>query len=92
MFDNDDKDMAATLSQMQREALHRCRFNQIEAAERMKQWVRQDARFNSYDADRLVAKANECKGNGGVFSLDDPYLRKNGQARPLALKGRSGAV
>lgn len=92
MFDHDDRDMAATLSEMQRRALERCRFDQIAAAERMKQWVRQDARFSQYDPDRLVAKANECKGNGSALMLDDPYLKRGGEPRPGGIMGRSGRV
>ena len=91
MYDDNDRDIAATLSDMQRRALERCKFNQLEAKERMKTWLKQDTRFSKFNPDALVERVNTCKGNGAVLDLSDPVL-KGGQPRLGSMIGRSGRV
>jgi hypothetical protein len=82
MFGTSPRDLCATLSEMERVALERSRFNQIEARDVLKSWIRNDQRFAQYNPDVLAARVQECKSNGAVLDLDDPRLR--GQpARPL---------
>jgi hypothetical protein len=79
-YDNNPRDLAATLSQMQRQALNKCNGNQIEAAEHVKRWVSNDRRFDQFNAERLVTRAEECRTTGATLNLeDDPNLLK---ARP----------
>jgi hypothetical protein len=76
-YDSDSRSLAATLSQMQREALNRCNGNQIEAAENIRRWVANDRRFDQFDANRLVSRAEECRTTGATLNLeDDPHLLK----------------
>lgn len=82
MFDTDPRDLAATLSQMEHLARERTNFNQVEAKEKFKEFVRRDRRFDEYNADALVARVTECKSHGAVLDLDDPRL-KGLPPRPL---------
>jgi hypothetical protein len=83
MYDHDQKDMVSTLANMRRVAVERSNFDQVAAAERLKGYVAQDARFAGYDKDRLVKRVEDCRDTGAVLDLDDPYLRSGGQTRPL---------
>jgi hypothetical protein len=80
MFDPEEKDLAQTLSQMERQARERSNFNQLEAKERMARWVANDRRFDGYDAEKLVERVQYCKSNGAALNLDSPEL-KRGQSR-----------
>ena len=82
MFDNDPRDLAATLTAMHRQAIERCRYDQNEAKETMKAYVASDRRFDQFDADALVNRVAECRSNGAVLDLDDPRL-KGLEPRPL---------
>jgi hypothetical protein len=84
MFDNKPADMCVTLTEMYRAAYARSNCNRVEAAEKMKEYLAHDTRFNTYDPDRLVARAIECRHNGATLRLDDPYLQRGGQKRPLS--------
>jgi hypothetical protein len=46
MFDNDPRDLAATLTQMERLSRERTNFNQVEAKEKFKEFVRRDRRLH----------------------------------------------
>jgi hypothetical protein len=50
----------------------------------MKQFMARDRRFDGYDHQRVVDRVFEAKQSGAVFDVDDPYLRKGGQKRPLS--------
>jgi hypothetical protein len=84
MFSNDPRDLCATLTQMQRTALERANFNQIDAKEKFREFLAHDTRFGEFDTDRLINRVSECRSNGAVLDLDDPYLQKNGEKRPLS--------
>jgi hypothetical protein len=74
-YDANGKDMALTLSEMQRQALNKCNGNQIQATEYVRQWVQQDRRFDQYNAEALVSRAEQCRTSGAVMNLeDDPSL------------------
>jgi hypothetical protein len=88
MFDADAKSLAATLTQMERQALECSNYNRVEAKERMAQWIKQDRRFDAFDPTRLVERVQHCRSAGAVFDCDDPQLRKGGQARPPERRGR----
>jgi hypothetical protein len=83
MFGNDPRDLARTLSEMEGQARQKTNFNQIEAKQKMKEWLAQDRRFDHYDATRLIERVQLSKYNGAVLELDDPQLLKGGQPRPL---------
>lgn len=87
MFDNTERDMAQTLTQMQRLALERSHWDQNEAKERFKNFLSVDRRFDAFDKDALIDRVNECRSNGAVLDLDDPRLR-GGEARPLERRWR----
>lgn len=84
----DKPPIAATLTQMERQARERSNFNQVAAKQRMIEWVRQDRRFDDLEAERVVDRVQHCRQSGAVFDVNDPALRKCGQPRPLA--GRYG--
>jgi hypothetical protein len=83
MFSNDPHDLTSTLSAMDREARIKANFNQYEARDLVASWIKQDARFSGYDSQRLAHRVQQCKSNGAVLDLDDPYLRRGGEPRPL---------
>jgi hypothetical protein len=83
MFRNDPRDLAATLSEMEYRARQLTNFNQIEAKEKIKEWIQNDRRFDSYDPQRLTERVQLSKNNGAVLELDDPQLQRGGQPRPL---------
>jgi hypothetical protein len=83
MFDRNDRDMCQTLSAMHTEAIQKARWNQNDAQALMTDWIRNDRRFEGYDAHAVAERVRACKSNGAVLELDDPVLR--GQpARPLS--------
>jgi hypothetical protein len=82
MFEKNPRDLAATLTQMERFARERSNFDQIEAKEKFKTFLEADRRFDEFDKNALVARVLECRGSGAILDLDDPRLRGS-QARPL---------
>jgi hypothetical protein len=76
MFDNNEKDLQATLKLMYVEARDRSQFNQIEADRKLQTWLANDRRFTGYDTSRLVEHLKEHVGHGARLSLDDPKLMK----------------
>jgi hypothetical protein len=84
MFGDDPRDLARRLGEMERVSRDRCLGNQIEARDKFRQWVQQDRCFDSFDADRLVARVQEARSNCRSLDLDDPYLQRGGQKRPLS--------
>jgi hypothetical protein len=84
MYSNDPRDLARSLSEMDRIARDRCWGNQVEACGVVRQYIQQDRRFDAFDADRLAERVAEARYNGRTLDLDDPYLMRNGQKRPLS--------
>ncbi len=84
MFGTDPKDLARTLGEMENTARVRSNFNQIEAKEKFREFLANDKRFGGFDTDRLINRVSECRSIGAVLDLDDPYLQKNGEKRPLS--------
>jgi hypothetical protein len=84
MFSNDKRDLAVALSQMETLARQKTNFNQPEAKEKMREWLENDRRFDSYDPDRLIERVRNCKYRGMSWdTLDDPQLFRGGEPRPL---------
>lgn len=83
MFGKDPSDLTQTLARMAQEARVRANFNQDEARSLMTEWISQDQRFSDYAPDRLANRVHQSLSNGAVLELDDPYLRRQGQRRPL---------
>jgi hypothetical protein len=83
MFGDSEKDLCATLSEMHRRARDRCNYNQVEAEQKLAEWIQQDRRLDAYDAARLAQRVNTCLQSGAVLELDAPELLKGGQRRPL---------
>jgi hypothetical protein len=84
MFGRDDRNMAATLQEMHRVSLWRTNSNQGEARELFRNYLKDDRRFEGYDKDRLMDAVTRCRSNGAALDLQDPYLFKGGQKRPLS--------
>jgi hypothetical protein len=84
MFKNDPVHIAQTLTHMDAIARRQTNFDQSAAKEVMKQFMARDRRFDGYDHQRVVDRVFEAKQSGAVFDVDDPYLRKGGQKRPLS--------
>ena len=84
MFGNDEREMAATLGNMHRQAIDRCQSNQIEAKGKMAEWLSNDRRFDSYDAAKLTDRVALCRSNGAALDLSDPQLLRGGKPRPLS--------
>ena len=82
MFDPEQKDLAATLSEMERRSRERTQFDQVQAAELMKKWIVNDRRYDALDPERLVQRIQHCRGSGSVFDIDDPSLKRGSQPRP----------
>ena len=83
MFGRDPFDLTSTLAEMDRQARVRANSNQNEARDMVAGWLKQDRRFDQFDHDRLASRVQQCKSNGAVLDLDDPFLRRGGQRRPL---------
>jgi hypothetical protein len=67
---------------MEKIARERTNFNQYEAKDLVRDWIKNDARFREFDPTVLAARVQECKSCGASLDLSDPRLR--GQpARPL---------
>ena len=85
MYGNDERDLCASLSEMHKVAIQKANYNQIEAREILKGYVQTDRRFDQFDPDRLAQRIEECRSNGRTADLlDDPYLRRGGEKRPLS--------
>jgi hypothetical protein len=92
MFGDGERDKSQTMGQMISEAMQKCNANRVEAKAKVMEMVKRDRRFDGYDHDRLLDKVMEKSQYGGYMDWDDPGLKRGGQPRPLALKGRSGAI
>jgi hypothetical protein len=84
MFGTSDRELALALGAMWKEAREVCNFNQIDAQQRLSEYLSRDARFSEYDRDRLAERVVEAASNGRTLDLaDDPWLR-GGSKRPLS--------
>ena len=83
MFTRDPRDLTATLAQMDSQARAKANCNQLEAKKIMADWIKQDRRLDGLDPHRLAARVMECRSNGAHLDLEDPFLQRNGQRRPL---------
>jgi hypothetical protein len=83
VFTNDKNDLTRTLGEMEYLARQKTNFNQVEAKQKMAEWLAQDRRFDSYDAGRLIDRVHQAKFRGAHLDLDDPQLKRGGQPRPL---------
>jgi len=48
----------------------------------MRKWIRNDNRFDAFEASKLADRVNECIQSGATLDLDDPVL-KGRERRPL---------
>ena len=83
MFEKDQRSLAATLSEMEYLSRIKSNFNQVEAASKMAEWLKNDRRFDGYDTGRLIDRVRDAKYRGATLDLDDPQLQKGGEPRPL---------
>jgi hypothetical protein len=86
MFGSDDRDRLEALSAMARVSVDRFFGNKLEAAQKMREWLTYDRRFEGYDLDKLVDRTMLCRSNGAHLDLDDPQLR-GFERRPLDRSG-----
>ncbi len=84
IFSDDDRGKRKTLAYLVQETHNGCNGNKIEAAQQMVKALESDGRFAKYDADRLVARIQECGGSGAQLDLEDPALMRGGQPRYLS--------
>ncbi len=84
MFGNDPRDLTKALAEMHTQARQKANFNQAEAKQRMAEWLLMDRRFDGYDPSRLIDRVEQCRSNGAVLDLEDPWLQRGGQRRPLS--------
>jgi hypothetical protein len=84
MFGNHRDDFAATLRQMQSEALERSNFNQTEARAQLVQMVTNDRRFDTFDPQALVDHVRSYAESGRSMDWDNPSIKKGGAPRPGA--------
>ena len=91
MFADKPEDMRVTLAEMRRVARSRSNFSEPAANELMRQYLAQDVRFRDYDHGKVINRVNMCVSNGAHFDIADPELRKGGEPRPLAIRGRAAA-
>jgi hypothetical protein len=82
MFDANERDMIRALGTMAETAIQRCQHNRIEAREVMQGFIRNDRRFDPYDAAVLARRVDECRSTGAKLDLTDPRLQGR-PARPL---------
>jgi hypothetical protein len=54
-YENTPRDMTMALSQMERVSRERTNFDLVAAKDRLREFISQDRRFDSYDHDRLAA-------------------------------------
>jgi hypothetical protein len=83
MFDRDPNSLAATLSEMEHRSRIKSNFDQGEAKRKLAEYVGQDRRFDSFDLSRLIERVADCRSNGATLDLDDPFLQRGGERRPL---------
>jgi hypothetical protein len=83
MFSDDPRDLARTLGEMEKEARVSSNFNQLDAKEKMREFLSHDRRFAEFDHGRLIERVMESRSCGRTLDLDDPFLR-GGQKRPLS--------
>ncbi len=82
MFGTDERDLAATLTQMHKVALERARWDQNECKQKMREYLAYDGRFRDFDHDALIDRVALCRSNGAVLDFSDPVL-KGQEPRPL---------
>jgi hypothetical protein len=77
MFERDPKDLAATLSEMEKRSRERTNFNQVEAKQKFAEWISQDRRFDDLDPLRVAERVAHCRSNGAVFDIGSPELKRS---------------
>ena len=87
MYGKDQRDLAVTLTRMEDFARERTNFNQVEAKEKMREWLQTDRRFDSFDPQRLTERVHLCRYNGAVLELG-----RSATQRRRATPGRSALV
>ena len=91
MFENDRRSQYATLKQMHNEALQRCRANQVEARDKLAEYISRDGRFQHLDAHKLAARYEECWSSGAQMDFESPELKRGGQPSPRGWRNPSTA-
>ncbi len=81
---NNAKELARTLAEIHGEARRATNFNQIEARQKMAEWIAMDRRFDNYEPSRLLDRVEANRSNGAAWDLDDPWLQRGGQKLPLS--------
>jgi hypothetical protein len=84
MFSDDPRDLAPTLGEMEKEARVSSDFNQLDAKEKMREFLSRDTRFARFDHPRLIERVMEARSCGRTLDLDDPFLQRGGTKRPLS--------
>lgn len=83
MYSNDPKDLALSLRSMAQTAMAKTNANQVEARSLMRQYLAGDRRFDTYDHGRLVERVWDARGVPSLYKIEDPYLQRGGERRPL---------
>ena len=81
MYGNKPENLQATLSRMIQEAHIRNHCDRNAANRDVRAMLDTDRRFDQFDRDRLLAKANEAGSCGGRLDWHDPFIY-GGNPRP----------
>jgi hypothetical protein len=73
VFGRSERDLQDTLAQMERDARLRSDFNSAEARRLLAASIRNDRRFDGYNADEVARRVQECRQSGAVLDLHDHY-------------------
>lgn len=83
MFGRSDKDVAKSLTAMEQWARETANFNQSEAKRLLIGAIKQDARFQGYNADEVARRVQESRQTGAMLDLTDDAPSMLGGSRPI---------
>jgi len=81
-YGDDPKDLAKALRNMAQDSVEATQGKGLNPQAHMREHIRRDRRFDSYDPARLAKHVWDRRGIPHNLELDDPYLRKGGARRP----------
>jgi hypothetical protein len=79
MFNKTPRDLVRTLDMMRDRSIEECRYNETAAIKQTAQWLKNDRRYDGYDADALAKEAFDAKNHGRQMNLDRPYRPHSGR-------------
>ena len=83
VYDNSEADQVGLLGAISGEYFRRNGHDRLVTREKVKQALENYRVFDRHDKDRLVRHIEECLSTAAKPDLQNPYLLKGGQPRPL---------